>query len=146
MDKCCTIYPKLMLKTSQLWNVDAMASGANFPTPSWAWYWHWEWYKNTKHIFQRPCMLNKNLKFMLKACKLWMPKTIILFSNNLMSKSWPWGWYQCNYVFSVGFYVEHNTQNSYLKASKLGMLGSQDSIFQHPFEPESGPERDFIKY
>ena len=48
-------------------------------------------------------------------------------------------------IFSAGFYVEHNTQNSCLKALKLWMPWPQDYNFHHPLEPEGGPEGDIKK-
>ena len=94
-------------------------------------------------------MLNKIPKINLKASKLWMPRPQnSIFQHPLEPEAGPEGGirkYQCNDVFSEGFYVEHNTQNSCLKASKLWMPGCQDSIFQHPLEPEGGFEGDIKK-
>ena len=52
-------------------------------------------------------------------------------------------WVNCA---SFGATVTHMSGLSLLwRVSKLWMPRSQDSIVQHPFDPEGGPERDFIK-
>ena len=48
-------------------------------------------------------------------------------------------------VFSEVFYIEHNTQNSCLEASKLWIPGHQDSIFKHSLEPEGEALRAISK-
>ena len=50
-----------------------------------------------------------------------------------------------NNVFSEVFYIEHNTQNSCLEASKLWIPGHQDSIFKHSLEPEGEALRAISK-
>ena len=81
--KCCTKYPKLMLKTSQLW----------MPCPQDPIFQHLlepetgiEGAIKIAKKFQRPCMLNKTPRFTLKASKLRMPWPRIPFSNNLVSQ------------------------------------------------------------
>ena len=80
--KFCTKYPKLMLKTSQLW----------MPCPQDPIFQHLlepetgiEGAIKIAKKFQRPCMLNKTPRFTLKASKLRMPWPRIPFSNNLVS-------------------------------------------------------------
>ena len=73
--------------------MDAKASGAQFPAPSWAWNWPWGWYKKIQIMyFLRVCVLTKIPKIHVKSFKTVDSRASGLhFPTPSCARSWPWG-------------------------------------------------------
>ena len=90
-----------------------MASGLQFPSPSWAWRRPWGWYKEIAIMSFSRVQLTKIPKIHVKSFKTVKARASGLNSpTSSWAWSWPWGWYQ---KIPIMFIQRANMSNKFPK-------------------------------